>query len=230
MEPAALTGWLGSLSRVLAGMMTTVGSLHPLSPALAGPMASVAAAAEKPVPVVVREREVRQTRLLAERAVPIAPVAGAAAIGGQPFPLKAFLAKLDELADRPIDVNITVVSKLDGRADAEAVFGPESTIVYGDTLHPRDILALGPYGCPHLRIGPHYGNERRIAEFSVLSPGLTAGGCRLLDRHPEADRAHPRTGRDNERSGGIYVRSSPFRDVPKPSAARQLRRQRIIVQ
>jgi len=102
--------------------MTTVGSLHPLSPALAGPMASVAAAAEKPVPVIVREREVRQTRLLAERGTPAAPVAGAATVEGQAFPLKTFLAKLDELADRPIDVNITVVSKLDGRAVAEAVY------------------------------------------------------------------------------------------------------------
>ncbi|HPD17973.1 MAG TPA: phage tail tape measure protein [Planctomycetota bacterium] len=121
-EPTALTGWLGGLARVLAGLVSTVASALPLASAVAAPMTSVAAAAEKPVPVVIREREVHQARLLAERGAPLAPVAGAPTIGEQSFPMKAFLTRLDELADRPIDVNITVVSKLDGRAVAQAVY------------------------------------------------------------------------------------------------------------
>jgi len=121
-EPTALTGWLGGLSRVLAGLVSTVASALPLAPAVAAPMTSVAAAAEKPVPIVVREREARQMEILAQHATPITSVTGAAPVEGQTFPMKAFLARLDELADRPIDVNITVVSKLDGRAVAQAVY------------------------------------------------------------------------------------------------------------
>ena len=36
--------------------------------------------------------------------------------------MAALLTKLDELGDRPVEVNITVVSKLDGRAIAQAVY------------------------------------------------------------------------------------------------------------
>jgi len=108
-------GWLGSLSSALAGLVATVGSLLPLCPA-------VAAAGERPVPAVVREREVEQRRILAERVTTVAPAPGGAAAERQALPLRGLLAKLDELADRPIDVNITVVSKLDGRAVAQAVY------------------------------------------------------------------------------------------------------------
>jgi len=87
------------------------------------PMISVAAAAERPAPTVVKEREVERTRMLAERVMTLAPAASThtGPSDAQP-PLAALLSKLDALGDRPIDVNVTVVSKLDGRAIAQAVY------------------------------------------------------------------------------------------------------------
>jgi TP901 family phage tail tape measure protein len=117
------TGWLGGLTGALSGVVASLaGALLP-APALAGPTAALAASAEKPGPAVVREREVEQRRILAERVTTVAPAPGGApALGGGPLSLDALLAKLDELGDRPVEVNITVVSKLDGRAVAQAVY------------------------------------------------------------------------------------------------------------
>jgi hypothetical protein len=86
-------------------------------------MISVAAAAEKPAPTVVKEREVERTRMLAERVAMPAPAPPThTGPPGEQMPLAALLSKLDALGDRPIDVNVTVVSKLDGRAIAQAVY------------------------------------------------------------------------------------------------------------
>jgi hypothetical protein len=117
------TGWLGGLTGALSGVVASLaGALLP-APALAGPTAALAASAEKPGPAVVREREVEQRRILAERVTTVAPApAGAATLAGGFPSLDALLAKLDELGDRPVEVNITVVSKLDGRAVAQAVY------------------------------------------------------------------------------------------------------------
>ena len=86
-------------------------------------MVTAAGAAEKPVPAAVVEREAGQARLLAGRAAAHAPAPQAFA--GQPgadSPLAALLSKLDALADRPVAVDVVVVSKIDGRAVAQAVY------------------------------------------------------------------------------------------------------------
>jgi hypothetical protein len=98
------------------------GWLGGLAGALLGPTGSVAASAERPVPSVIREREVERTRLLAERVTTLAPAPGAASGAAGPGPLEALLAKLDELGNRPVEVDVTVVSKLDGRTVAQAVY------------------------------------------------------------------------------------------------------------
>jgi len=117
------TGWLGGLTGALSGVVAGLTSALMPAPALAGPAAALAASADKPLPAVVREREVEQRRMLAERVTTVTPApAGAPALGAGPLSLDALLAKLDELGDRPVEVNITVVSKLDGRAVAQAVY------------------------------------------------------------------------------------------------------------
>jgi len=117
------TNWLGGLTAALSGVAATLAAGLMPAPALAGPMAAAAVSARKPVPAVVREREVEQRRILAERVTMAAPAAGArSGAAGQPFSMDALLAKLDELGDRPVEVNVTVVSKLDGRAVAQAVY------------------------------------------------------------------------------------------------------------
>jgi len=88
-----------------------------------GPMVTAAMSAEKPTPTVVKEREIERTRMLAERVTTIAPgPQGNPAAGEAGTPLAALLSKLDALGDRPIDLNVTVVSKLDGRTIAQAVY------------------------------------------------------------------------------------------------------------
>ena len=117
------TGWLGGLTGALSGVAASLASALMPVPALAGPMTTAAASVEKPLPTVVREREVEQRRILAERVTTVTPApAGAPVMAGGLPSLDALLAKLDELGDRPVDVNITVVSKLDGRAVAQAVY------------------------------------------------------------------------------------------------------------
>jgi len=89
----------------------------------AGPMGAVATPVEKPTPTVVKEREIERTRMLAERVTTIAPAPQTNTAAGETgTPLAALLSKLDALGDRPIDVNVTVVSKLDGRTIAQAVY------------------------------------------------------------------------------------------------------------
>jgi len=117
------TGWLGGLTAALSGVVATLAAGLMPAPGLAGPTATLAASAEKPLPAVVRDREIEQRRILAERVTAGAPAPGApSGPGGQPFSMDALLTKLDELGDRPVEVNITVVSKLDGRAVAQAVY------------------------------------------------------------------------------------------------------------
>lgn len=112
--PVANVIWMPQYAEISAAAPPTV---H------VAPMVSVAAAAEKPVPTVMKEREVERTRMLAERVTTLSPTPPAqAGPPGAQTPLAALLAKLDALGDRPIDVNVTVVSKLDGRAIAQAVY------------------------------------------------------------------------------------------------------------
>jgi len=88
-----------------------------------GPSAAVAAIAEKPVPSVVKEREIERTRLLVEHAGASVPAEHGKAAPGEPeTSMGALMAKLDEIAERPVDINLTVVSKLDGRIIAQAVY------------------------------------------------------------------------------------------------------------
>ncbi|MFW6162589.1 MAG: phage tail tape measure protein [Planctomycetota bacterium] len=123
-EPQSLIGrWIGTLGQTLSGLVSQFTGGFGLSPAFAGVTAGAAASAGKPVPTVVREREVEQRRILAERVTTITGAPSAApAAAGQASPMSELLAKLDELGDRPVEVNITVVSKLDGRAVAQAVY------------------------------------------------------------------------------------------------------------
>ena len=61
--------------------------------------------------------------MLAERVTTLTPAAPThTGPSDAQSPLAALLVKLDALGDRPIDVNVTVVSKLDGRAIAQAVY------------------------------------------------------------------------------------------------------------
>jgi len=117
------TGWVERLASVLHGLVgPALGGLA-LAPALAGPTTAVAASVAKPLPALVSEREVERTRLLGERVTIQAPAAGTPRTPGvAPASMADLLAKLDGLADRPLEVNITVVSKLDGRTVAQAVY------------------------------------------------------------------------------------------------------------
>ena len=101
----------------------TVASATPTSVLDVGPMSTVATSVEKPTPMVVKEREVERTRMLAERVTTVVPAeTRLTGLAPQGSPMSALLSKLDALADRPMDVNITVVSKLDGRIIAQAVY------------------------------------------------------------------------------------------------------------
>jgi len=126
--PTALSGTL-ALTPMLSSPLPSVAESAGPSAALvapfveAAPMVSLGAAAGKPLPAVVKEREVERTRMLAQRVSTLGPTPPANT--GSPdakSPLAALLSKLDALADRPIDLNVTVVSKLDGRAIAQAVY------------------------------------------------------------------------------------------------------------
>ena len=131
-----------SLTPVLAGVLPALTvdvklAAHAVAPELtvayaptgsgllpeAGPMTAVATSTEKPSPAIVKEREVERSRLLVERMTTVKELERRPDSGAAPsMPLDALMAKLDELADRPVEVNLTVVSKLDGRTIAQAVY------------------------------------------------------------------------------------------------------------